>query len=209
MATPNNTPNDSGRKSLTAHVWQTRRSVSKGSDKPKKDGWDKADIIGKFLIAFCTAIAAIVIPLVVAYIGGQVQRVVTAQNTGKDYMQIALNILEKKDLTQDMQKNIGLRQWAVGLLRHYSPVTLDDNTADKLVRGQVEIPLVVHGGLQDFPWNEKDTLIKAPHGGPFASVNAEGVVKLQTAIRTPTGDPGYILDQSGIKSPNAYFSQNG
>jgi hypothetical protein len=69
-----------------------------------------------------------------------------------------------------------------------------------------------HGSLQDFPLDAaKDTLtLKAPHGGPLASVNTEGVVKLQTAIRTPTGtDPGYIRDESEIKSPNAYFSPNG
>lgn len=55
-------------------------------------------------------------------------------------MQIAMNILEKKDLPQDMQKNIGLRKWAMELLQHYSPVKLDDRTKDKLVNGEVEIP---------------------------------------------------------------------
>jgi hypothetical protein len=74
------------------------------------------------------------------------------------------------------------------------------------------VPILHEHGFfaEDFPWNAKDTLtIKAPHGGPLASVTTEGVVKLQTEIRTPTGDPGYILDQSEIKSPNAYFSRNG
>jgi hypothetical protein len=198
-------------------------TVSRGTDKPKKDFWDKADVVIKGVIGSFTVIAAVL----VAIIGGKIQQAVTrqtgkiqesiasqtgkiqesiaTQNTGKDYMQIALNILEKKDLTQDMQKNIGLRQWAVGLLKYYSPVTLDDNTADKLVRGQVEIPLVVHGGLQDFPWNEKDTVIKAPHGGPLASVDTEGVVRLEVQ----GGEGAYILDKSDIKSPRAYFSQNG
>jgi hypothetical protein len=69
-----------------------------------------------------------------------------------------------------------------------------------------------HGNFQeDFPWNAKNIItIRAPHGGPFASVSTEGVVKLERAIQTPTGtEPGYILDQSGIKSANASFSQNG
>src|SRR5258708_12342893 len=140
MATPNKTPNDSGRKSLIAHVWQIRRAVSKGSEKPRKDIWDKIDIIAKAVIAGLTVVAAIVIPLVVANIGGQVQQVVTTQNTGKDYMQIALNILEKKDLPQDMQKNVGLRKWAVDLLKYYSPVKLDDATTYKLINGETEIP---------------------------------------------------------------------
>jgi hypothetical protein len=49
------------------------------------------------------------------------------------------------------------------------------------------------------------------HGGPFASVNTEGVVKLQTPIRTATrtDNSAYILYQSEIKSPAASFSPNG
>jgi len=96
MATPNRTPNDSGRKSLTANVWQTRRALSKGSDKPNKDFWDKADVVIK---GVCTVIAAIL----VAVIGGCIQQAVTSQtgklqesiatqNTGKDYLSLALGI---------------------------------------------------------------------------------------------------------------------
>jgi hypothetical protein len=136
MAIPNHTPNDSGLKSLTAYVWRTRSALSKGTNNPKKDGWDKADIAGKFLIA-------VAIPIAVAIIGGQVQKVVTTQQTGKDYMQMALGILEKKDLPAEMQKNIGLRKWAVDLLNYYSEVKLDNNTANKLVTGDVQIPLVL------------------------------------------------------------------
>ena len=78
--------------------------MSKKEDKPKKDLWDKLDIIGKVFIAFIAAVAAVVIPVVVAKIGGQVQGTVTAQNTAKDYIQIALGILEKKDMPVEMQK---------------------------------------------------------------------------------------------------------
>jgi hypothetical protein len=71
------------------------------------------------------------------------------------------------------------------------------------------VPILIERGNfeENLPWNAKDvTTIRAPHGGPFASVNTEGGVKLQTAT---WADYGYILDQSGIKSPNAYFSRNG
>ena len=68
----------------------------------KKDFWDKLDIIGKAAIALITAIAAVVIPVVVTRISGQVQNTVTEQNTGKDYIQIALGILEKKELCKSL-----------------------------------------------------------------------------------------------------------
>jgi hypothetical protein len=197
MAIPNNTPNDSGRKSLAAHAWQTRRAVSKGNDKPKKDLWDIIDIIAKAVIAGLTVVAAIVIPIVVANIAAQVQRVVTAQNTGKDYMQIALNILENKDVTQDMQKNVGLRKWAVGLLKYYSPVSLDEPTTDKLINGEVEIPLV-NDNSQESAWGPPDPSsafqTALPHNHGFASLNTDGVLRVRTSFARYTA-------QTGIKSP--------
>jgi hypothetical protein len=135
-AMPNNKPD--------TDVKSTVESTLKKDDKPKKDWWDKADIVGKFLIALITAIAAVVIPIVVAKIGGQVQKVLTTRQTGKDYMQIALGILEKKDLPAEMQKNTGLRKWAVSLLKYYSPVALDDDTAHKLVNGEIELAITTN-----------------------------------------------------------------
>jgi hypothetical protein len=49
--------------------------------------------------------------------GGRIQKTITnqtvktqesiaTQNTGKDYVQIALRILEQKDLREDMKKNL-------------------------------------------------------------------------------------------------------
>jgi hypothetical protein len=175
------------------------RVTSNEDVKPKKDWWDKA-------VALSTAIAAILVAIIGGNITiqtGKIQESIATQNTGKDYVQIALNILEKKDVPPDMQKNIGLRKWAVGLLKYYSPVNLDEPTADKLITGEVEIP-VVHGNiLQDFPWNAKDTItIRAPHAGPFASINTDGVVRLEV-------QGGYIVDQTEIKSPKALFSEDG
>jgi hypothetical protein len=101
----------------------------------KKDFWDKLDI-------FLKGLAAVVIPLVLAYIGWIVQSAITTQNTGKDYIGISLGILEQKDLTEDLKKNEGLRKWAVGLLKYYSPVTLDEKTAAELISGSATIPAV-------------------------------------------------------------------
>jgi hypothetical protein len=66
------------------------------NEKPRKDWWDKADIVGKWVVA-----------VVIALVGWWIQNVVTTQNTGKDYIGIALGILERKDLPEDMQKNKG------------------------------------------------------------------------------------------------------
>jgi hypothetical protein len=52
----------------------------------------------------------------VAKISEHAQRVITAQRTGKDYIDIALRIRERKDVPEDLQKNKGLGKWAVKLL---------------------------------------------------------------------------------------------
>jgi hypothetical protein len=210
MATRNHSPNAvTGRKSLTPLFRQIRKTL------PKKDLWDKAEIIAKWLIALITAIAAVGIPIVVAIIGGKIQHAVTSQtgkiqqsiaeqNTGKDYMQIALNILEKKDLPEEMQKNRGLRKWAVGLLKYYSPVKLDEPTADQLASGEVEIPVMIYNS-QAQPWLDASNLNnprirRGPHGGPFASVTKDGVLTVE----------GLYTDQTQIKSPKALcFSEDG
>jgi hypothetical protein len=163
-----------------------KAETAKKDEKPKKDAWDKADILLKALITFA-----------VALIGWRIEIAVSTQNTGKDYMQIALNILEKKDLTADMQKNKGLRKWAVDLLQYYSPEKLDQPTAIQLAKGEVEIPLV------DFnaPGQKFDLLqltARAAHGGPFASVNTDGVL-------TVSHPSGQYTDQTGIKSPKLPF----
>jgi hypothetical protein len=138
--------------------------ISKEDEKSKKDWWDKADIVAKWLIGLASAFAAIS----VVYMGGRIQKTITnqtvktqesiaTQNTGKDYVQIALRILEQKDLREDMKKNIGLRKWAVGLLKYYSPVTLDDSTADKLINGDVEIPFTAPA-----PWQASERGASGP-----------------------------------------------
>jgi hypothetical protein len=99
------------------------------NEKPRKDWWDKADIVGKWVVA-----------VIIALVGWWIQNVLTTQNTGKDYIGIALGILERKDLPEDMQKNKGLREWAVGLLNNYSPKQLDPITSQELMKGETRLP---------------------------------------------------------------------
>jgi hypothetical protein len=183
-------------------------------EKPKKDAWDKADIIAKGLIGLASAFAAIF----VVYMGGRIQKTITnqtvktqesiaTQNTGKDYVQIALRILEQKDLREDMKKNIGLRKWAVSLLKYYSPVTLDDSTADKLINGDVEIPFTAPAPWRESEWGPPDPNAAfqaiAPHGFGFASLNTDGVLR----IRTRSARYTYPTE---IKSPRGlFFSEDG
>jgi len=67
--------------------------------------------------------------------------VITAQGTGKDYIDIALRIRERKDVPEDLQKNKGLGKWAVKLLNRYSREKLDNDTSRELIDGEIRIPI--------------------------------------------------------------------
>jgi hypothetical protein len=218
MPTPNSPPNEtSGSKSLAALLWQSRRHTA---DKSKKDWWDKADIVAKWLIAFVTAIAAGIIAVIVAIIGGNIQQAVTTQtgkiqasiaeqNTGKDYVQLALNILAKKDLPDEMQKNKGLRKWAVDLLNHYSQVKLTDATSDQLINGETIIPFVSSTGPgRDVDAFEEFLIGNAPqalnrHRTVLAFVTSLGLVNIQMKANLKSlffvGQP--LTISTSIKSP--------
>ena len=114
----------------------TKPNRPPGEPDQKKDFWDKTDIVAKGIIGALTAIVAIV----VAIIGGRIQESIANQTTGKDYLAIALGILEQKDLPEQLKKSEGLRTWAVNLLQHYSPENLDKATVDELIKGDTNLP---------------------------------------------------------------------
>lgn len=163
----------------------------RNSEKSKKDSWDKADIIGKLAVA-----------VLVALVGWWIQGVVTTQNTGKDYIGIALGILENKDQTEAMKKNTALRQWAVDLLKYYSSITLDKFTGDKLVSGEVDI----YGKIDSSAFSGQDKIfpnvvvgIKDPQGADIiVLVNVDGVIRVSPFKIKQF--PAYLYD-TGLKSP--------
>jgi hypothetical protein len=61
--------------------------------------------------------------------------------------------LKRKMCRQICKKNIGLRKWAVDLLKYYSKVTLDEDTATKLINSETELPAVKNVVFPNSPGN--------------------------------------------------------
>jgi hypothetical protein len=165
------------------------------NEKPRKDWWDKADIVGKWVVA-----------VVIALVGWWIQNVLTTQNTGKDYIGIALGILEKKDLPEDMQKNKGLRQWAVSLLNHYSPEQLDSITTQELINGETRLPPPRISPANNPPGSVYQPAEVLPSVFAFnkdkslrVSINAEGFLEI---IQMTTGQSAGGM-HTDISSPKA------
>jgi hypothetical protein len=99
-------------------------NVAPQSPKSQKDGWDRSDIISKWV----SAIAAVAVPIVilvgscqiqksVAEQSVQVQKSIAQQSLAKDYVGFAISILERPE----QEGNSDLREWATKLLVHHAP----------------------------------------------------------------------------------------
>jgi hypothetical protein len=216
MATPNNAPNpDGATHSIIKLLWRNRNARLRRDQKPRKDVWDIIDIMARGLIALLTVVAAIVIPIVVAKISEQVQKVVTAQITGKDYIQIALGILqshgpelEKKATFSEKQRNRDLRSWAVSLINKTSPIALPQRTADELINGETEIPyfttLPLKKAQSDWEENAFQTFLEDAVHATSPSGNLRGfATKDGTVFVTPSSSvvPMRVC-AVGVTSPN-------
>jgi hypothetical protein len=91
-----------------------------------KDIWDKLDVLSRIM-------SAIAIPAVIAIGGWYIQDFTTRQSISKDYVTLAISILEKPKSKEDS----GLRDWAVDLLDHNAPIKLPAATVARLRSGSL------------------------------------------------------------------------
>jgi hypothetical protein len=87
------------------------------SEKPKKDGWDKFQILVN-----CFAV------IVIAGIGGCVDSTLKNREVSAKYVEIAVNILRVKP--EDSSKN--LREWAINVVNKYSIIQLSPDALAEL-----------------------------------------------------------------------------
>jgi len=75
--------------------------------------------------------SSIAIPLMIALVGWWVQSSISSEGLKKDYVQMAINILQEAD----KQKDDDLRQWAVAVLEKNSPVPFSPALRSKFFKG--------------------------------------------------------------------------
>jgi hypothetical protein len=89
--------------------------------------------------SFSRIFAAIGIPVVLAVGGWLIQTTLAKQSVSKDYVTLALDILENKQGNDEARNTRGLRTWAVDLLNDASPVKMDSYTADQLINRKMQL----------------------------------------------------------------------
>lgn len=96
-----------------------------------KDGYDKIESITK-------ALAAIAIPVSLAWAGHTVQQQVAQDTLKKEYVQMAITIL-KEEPTSDQTD---MREWAVKLLDDMAPVPMSDKTKARLLTKPIDLRII-------------------------------------------------------------------
>ena len=76
------------------------------------------------------AIAAILIPLAVAYVGYIAQDLVNRRSTNQEYIKQSIEIINNR------RSEKSLRHWAVGILNDYSPRPLEKDLESRLLAGE-------------------------------------------------------------------------
>jgi hypothetical protein len=83
------------------------------------------------------ALSIFAIPVVLAVGGWVVQHQLQNQTVKRDYVQLAVTILQAPEQTKVKPE---LRAWAAQLLSAYSPIPIDADTLAKLKSGQTTLP---------------------------------------------------------------------
>ncbi|HFC6387751.1 TPA: hypothetical protein ACFNMI_000815 [Neisseria bacilliformis] len=75
--------------------------------------------------------STIATPIVIAIVGWWIQSSISQDGLKKDYVQIAINILN----SPESNKNVELRQWAVNIIDKNSPIPFSQASKEKLIQG--------------------------------------------------------------------------
>jgi hypothetical protein len=186
-------------------------NVAPQSPKSQKDGWDRSDIISKWV----SAIAAVAVPIVilvgscqiqksVAEQSVQVQKSIAQQSLAKDYVGFAISILERPE----QEGNSDLREWATKLLVHHAPE--GDEFNPKAQEQLKRLERAQHGPPQGHfensfsPDGKKAASILLPiRPGPGGEYNFVTIYDLQEERRIASFDAGI-----GYDSPQFVWSKD-
>lgn len=101
-----------------------------------------------------TALAAIFVSLVVAFIGAGIQLQIAEQENSTTFVMLAAQILSVRETEE---KNTRLRGWAVDLLNKFSPVPFPKDVQRDLAEGRLNFTGWQPGSWQPGSWQARDS----------------------------------------------------
>ncbi len=139
-----------------------------------KDGWDKADIIGKMVIG-------ILVPVVIAFFGYKINHSIQEKaqqqkeiELGQKYIEIAVGILNN-----DPSKNMPLREWAIDILKKYSPVEISPAAIKALKEKRLSVEVLLssasaHAQVGDIKVTTQETASETKGIGGIGAKTGQG-----------------------------------
>lgn len=100
------------------------------------DGWQKLEVASK-------VIAAVLVPLAVAYLGNQVATANKQRDTETKFVELATAILAKEPGPKQSAESKNLRKWAVTVIDKFSGVPMPTETAEALIQSTA-LPALAH-----------------------------------------------------------------
>lgn len=91
------------------------------------EGWQKLEVVSK-------VVAAILIPLAVAYLGNQVATSNKQRDSETKFVELATAILSREPGASQTQENKSLRRWAVDVINRFSGVPMSEATVEALIQ---------------------------------------------------------------------------
>jgi hypothetical protein len=161
-------------------------------------GWQKLEAVSK-------VIAAIFIPLAVAYLGNQVASANKQRDTETKFVELATAILSKEPAASQTAENQNLRKWAVEVINRFSGVPMSQETADALVQ-TTALPQVATQTLPAAVTDPSGTWGVVFGGDP--TIDSANVEVTKTAERMGIGQ-GQVFRRAGsFRSVKVFVSRS-
>lgn len=103
-----------------------RRKTAKIRRPSEKDFWDK-------LRSVSSAIAAILIPVVIAVVGGTVNFAISKQQMGIQMIDFAIKILKTEESAEEENEKSALSKWAFAIISKYSDVPIPEEAQAQIL----------------------------------------------------------------------------
>lgn len=100
-----------------------------------------------------TAVGALLVPVVVAVVGAGINDSVSQREVAADYLDLAVTILSQPAAEEGATEDQALREYAVDLLAHSSPVELSEALRRQLTGGEL-LPSLA----QPFPFDQQESI---------------------------------------------------
>ena len=141
----------------------------------RRDGWDKAAVVGQIAAGFGTPVIAAVIALAVAYFGFRIDTAISQQEGNREMVTMAVDILRQ---SPSEQNDPVAREWALSVMNEYSAVPFPEEMRENLRTSSLPARRPTERDRQDLYGSYTDganyTRLSIGHDGREAFIRSEG-----------------------------------